>query len=72
MPVEVRNYDRLFNNVFENIRFNPPFFANPQLGPLFSGTAVGPISSPGVYTVPFTSTGSFTIPGAPSSPPASS
>lgn len=61
-------YDRLFNNVFENIRFNPPFFANPQLGPLFSGTAVGPISSPGVYTVPFTSTGSFTIPGAPSSP----
>ena len=21
------NYDRMFNNIFENIRFNPPFFA---------------------------------------------
>lgn len=61
-------YDRLFNNVFENIRFNPPFFANPQLGPFHSGTRVGAVSTPGLYTVPFTSVGFFTVPGAPSSP----
>ncbi len=61
-------YDRLFNNVFENIRFNPPFFANPQLGPFLSGNVVGPISSPGVYQVPFTSVAPWNIPGAPSSP----
>jgi hypothetical protein len=40
-------YDRIFNNVFENIRFNPPFYSNNVIGP------VGPLSSPGVFTFPF-------------------
>ena len=33
------NYDRLFNNVFENIRFNPPFFAIGLLGSSAFGLA---------------------------------
>lgn len=53
-------YDRIFNNVFENIRFNPPYFADNQLnGPFRGGSALGAISSPGLYTVPFTSTTMF-------------
>ena len=34
------NYDRLYNNVFENIRFNPPFFAIGLLGSSAFGLAV--------------------------------
>ncbi|HTR26295.1 MAG TPA: carboxypeptidase regulatory-like domain-containing protein [Terriglobales bacterium] len=53
-------YDRIFNNVFENIRFNPPYFSDNQLlGPLAGGSPLGSLSSPGVYTVPFTSTSYF-------------
>ena len=40
-------YDRIYNNVFENIRFNPPFFSDNVFG------GVGPISTPGVFTIPF-------------------
>jgi hypothetical protein len=40
-------YDRIYNNVFENIRFNPPFFSDNVLG------SVGPIATPGVFTIPF-------------------
>jgi hypothetical protein len=52
-------YDRLFNNVFENIRFNPPYFADNQIGLQYNGVPVGALSSPGLYTVPFTSTPAF-------------
>ncbi len=52
-------YDRIWNNLFENIRFNPPFFAFNLGGTLQNGVPVGPISSPGVYTSPFTSTSAF-------------
>ena len=40
-------YDRIYNNVFENIRFNPPFFSDNVFG------GVGPIATPGVFTFPF-------------------
>jgi Carboxypeptidase regulatory-like domain/TonB dependent receptor len=33
------NYDRMFNNIFENIRFNPPFFATGELGHFLTGGA---------------------------------
>ncbi len=47
-------YDRMYNNVFENIRFNPPYFAD-EVGGLFrSGFAAGPLATPGLYTIPFT------------------
>lgn len=45
-------YDRIWNNLFENIRFNPPLFAFSQVGLFFNGFAPGPISDPGFYSVP--------------------
>ena len=40
-------YDRLYNNVFENIRFNPPFYS---VATIFFGS---PASVPGLYSIPF-------------------
>jgi hypothetical protein len=53
------SYDRMYNNIFENIRFNPPFFAFSLIGTFGSGTPEGGLISPGLYTAPFTSTASF-------------
>ena len=55
-------YDRIYNNLFENIRFNPPYFSNNQVGwATGTGSAVGKISNgPQQYlTFPFTSTPLF-------------
>ncbi len=52
-------YDRIWNNLFENIRFNPPFFAFASLGFFINGVPAGPLSTPGLFTVPFTSTSLF-------------
>lgn len=49
-------YDRIWNNLFENIRFNAPYFSFANIGALLTGTPVGATSSPGLYTVPFTET----------------
>lgn len=51
-------YDRIYDNLFENIRFNPPLFANAILGQVGAGPA-GPIATPGVYADPFTNTQAF-------------
>jgi hypothetical protein len=48
-------YDRIWNNLFENIRFNPPFFAFSTLGSQAGAPPVGPLATPGLYGVPFTS-----------------
>jgi hypothetical protein len=55
-------YDRIWNNLFENIRFNAPFFAFSTIGAFGNGVPSGPLSTPGLYTVPFTSTGLFADP----------
>jgi hypothetical protein len=55
-------YDRIYNNLFENIRFNPPYFSANTVGYFLNGVAVGPVSSPGLYTYPFTSTTEFNNP----------
>lgn len=48
-------YDRIYNNVFENIRFNPPYFADVTFGLLGgAGTPAGALELPGFYQVPFT------------------
>jgi hypothetical protein len=49
-------YDRIWNNLFENIRFNPPTFSfNTINSPAIGGPVpIGPLSSPGLFTVPFT------------------
>jgi Carboxypeptidase regulatory-like domain/TonB dependent receptor len=52
-------YDRIYNNVFENIRFNPPFFADEIGGLLRGGAPLGPLKNQGLLTVPFTSNASF-------------
>lgn len=52
-------YDRLYNTAFENIRFNPPFFAIASLGAPVNGVPVGPLATPGLYQVPFTSPAAF-------------
>ncbi|MBZ5614195.1 MAG: TonB-dependent receptor [Acidobacteriia bacterium] len=49
-------YDRIYNNIFENIRFNPPFFSDNGIGP------VGPLSTPGLFSYPFTTRDQFNNP----------
>jgi len=54
-------YDRIYNNVFENIRFNPPYYSDAEFGILQNGVPGGALETP-VYTVPFTSTADFISP----------
>ncbi|HEX3987028.1 MAG TPA: TonB-dependent receptor [Acidobacteriaceae bacterium] len=46
-------YDRIYNNVFENIRFNPPHYSDNTFGALYSGVTAGPLEQPGLYSSPF-------------------
>jgi hypothetical protein len=50
------SYDRIWNNLFENIRFNAPFFSFATVGAFGggSGRPAGPIETPGLYGAPFT------------------
>jgi hypothetical protein len=52
-------YDRIYNNVFENIRFNPPYFSDNQIGTYMNGNPGGGIWTPGVYSYPFTGRDAF-------------
>jgi Carboxypeptidase regulatory-like domain/TonB dependent receptor len=54
-------YDRMYNNIFENIRFNAPYYADELTG-FGSGVPLGPVKNPGLLTVPFTSTAAFVDP----------
>lgn len=51
-------YDRIYNNIFENIRFNPPYFSNQTLG--FSVNNV--LGDQSLVTYPFTSNAAFANP----------
>jgi hypothetical protein len=53
------NYDRLYNNIFENIRFNPPFFAIGLLGTAAGVALVTPAETAQLLTFPFTGTSVF-------------
>lgn len=55
-------YDRIFNNVFENIRFNPPLFSDNQIGTYVNGFPSGALSTPGILTFPFSSRAIFNAP----------
>jgi Carboxypeptidase regulatory-like domain/TonB dependent receptor len=50
------SYDRIWNNLFENIRFNAPFFSFATVGAFGGGAGrpAGPIVTPGLYANPFT------------------
>jgi len=52
-------YDRIYNNVFENIRFNPPYFSDNQIGSFMNGFPAGGLWTPGVYSYPFTTRAAF-------------
>jgi hypothetical protein len=53
------NYDRLYNNVFENMRFNPPFFAVGELGSFGNGVTIDQAAGTPLVTYPFTGTSSY-------------
>ena len=55
-------YDRIYNNIFENIRFNAPFFADETAGLFQGGAPLGPIKQPTLLTVPFVSNAEFVNP----------
>jgi len=47
-------FDRLYNNAYENLRFNPPHYADNAIGTLVNGVAAGSVLQPGLYNAPFT------------------
>ncbi|HYG99380.1 MAG TPA: TonB-dependent receptor, partial [Terriglobales bacterium] len=49
-------YDRIWNNLFENIRFNAPFYSDATIGWGGNGLPTSPLSAPGLYTDNFTAT----------------
>jgi hypothetical protein len=55
-------YDRIYNNVFENIRFNPPYYADEVAGILRTNSPAGPLHQPGLLSDPFTGNGLFVSP----------
>jgi len=52
-------YDRIYNNVFENIRFNPPYFADEVAGIFRNGVPLGPLKQPGLFVEPFNNNADF-------------
>ena len=46
-------YDRLYNNVYENIRFNAPFFVDNSQGAFTSGNSITEAQRAAVFTLPF-------------------
>ena len=57
-------FDRIYNNVFENIRFNAPHYSDNTFGAAYSGIAAGPLEQPGMYSVPFTGNSQYAAFGA--------
>ena len=53
------NYDRIYNNVFENIRFNPPYFALGLLGSIVGEATITPAETAALATFPFKGTSTF-------------
>jgi hypothetical protein len=53
------NYDRIYNNVFENIRFNPPNYAIGLLGTFGNQVLITPDQTTALWTYPFTGTSTF-------------
>jgi hypothetical protein len=53
------NYDRIYNNLFENIRFNPPYFADGELGAFEGLATITPAQTANLFTYPFTGTSTF-------------
>lgn len=52
-------YDRLYNNAYENIRFNSPHFADNIFGTLINGVAAGALEQPDLLNLPFNANPEF-------------
>jgi hypothetical protein len=52
-------YDRLYNNAYENIRFNYPKYSDNSIGAELNGVPAGALLQPGLYAVPFTANNLF-------------
>jgi Carboxypeptidase regulatory-like domain len=59
------NYDRMYNNIFENIRFNPPFFAFNTLGEAFGQASITGAQNPLLYSYPYVGTSAYAVAGVP-------
>jgi outer membrane receptor protein involved in Fe transport len=57
-------YDRIYNNIFENIRFNPPFFADVSFGFFGANGVAGGLATPGFYAVPFAANNNGSLAGS--------
>jgi hypothetical protein len=55
-------YDQMYNNIYENIRFNPPAYCACSFGALINNVPGGALETPGIYGVPFTATSDFVNP----------
>jgi Carboxypeptidase regulatory-like domain/TonB dependent receptor len=62
------NYDRIYNNVFENIRFNPPYFALGEVGTYRGLADVTPALQQTLVSFPFVGTSTYLATGAPLTP----
>ena len=62
------NYDRMYNNIFENIRFNPPYFAIGQLGTFGNGQTIAPPETNTLWQSPFTADGTSSFLNFPLTP----
>ncbi len=56
--------DRIYNNIFENLRFNPPFFADVNAGFFGSNGIAGGLATPGFYAIPFVANSNGSLAGS--------
>jgi Carboxypeptidase regulatory-like domain len=61
-------FDRLYNNAYENLRFNPPRYADNSVGYFVNGVPAGPTDIPNLYTVPFSANATLAVYGAKPNP----
>jgi hypothetical protein len=52
-------YDRLFNNAYENVRFNSPHYSDNEIGTGVSGVIAGALEQPALVNVPFSANNLF-------------
>ena len=53
------SYDRMYNNIFENARFNPPYFAVGELGTFGTGATITPAQTASIFTYPYTGVSTY-------------